>query len=79
MELLCVIAGWLIGICVFLGYRKGLKDGGWIKGDKPIAEPSGWIMRKKKTQKAEFDPKTEAILKNIDSYDGTAAGQKKID
>lgn len=76
MEFLYIITGVLIGIFLVLGYRKGLKDGMRLKEGKPIeAVPK----KKRKKEYAEVDPRTEAILRNIDSYDGTAVGQKKID
>lgn len=76
MEFLYIVAGILMGIFLVLGYRKGLKDGMRLKEGKPIeAAP----RKKKRKEYTEVDPRTEAILKNIDSYDGTATGQHKID
>lgn len=50
-------------------YRAGLRDG---KGDPPAP-----LFRVKKG-KVETDARLDAVLDNIDSYDGTSAGQKEV-
>ena len=67
----------IYGLFLIVAYRKGLSDGLDIMKGKDI-EPV-ITVEKKKESSPQVDLRTESILKNIDNYDGTGAGQIKID
>ena len=67
----------IYGLFLIMAYRKGLSDGLDIMKGKDI-EPV-ITVEKKKESSPQVDLRTESILKNIDNYDGTGAGQIKID
>ena len=77
MEMFYIAAAFIYGLFLIMAYRKGLSDGLDIMKGKDI-EPVITVEKKEKSG-AKFDLRTESILKNIDSYDGTGAGQIKID
>lgn len=68
----------IYGLFLIMAYRKGLSDGLDIMKGKDI-EPVITVEKKKESSAQQFDLRTESILKNIDNYDGTGAGQIKID
>ena len=68
----------IYGLFLIMAYRKGLSDGLDIMKGKDI-EPVITVEKKKESSAQQFDLRTESILKNIDNYDGTGAGQVKID
>lgn len=71
-----IIAAGIYGLFLLAAYRKGLRDGLKISRGK---EPEPVILsEKKRTEGTQLDARTEAILRNIDSYDGTNTGQKKV-
>lgn len=76
METAYIVLGFLMGFIVWQAYKRGLEDGLDIKEGKPLSVVK---EKKKRPQTKEVDPRTEAILRNIDNYDGTGVGQKKID
>lgn len=67
--LLCDVLGVLCVGC----YRMGLRDGMRAKDGAPPAP----IRRESARVKAD-NSRYDAILKNIDAYNGTSAGQKKV-
>ena len=67
----------IYGLFLIMAYRKGLSDGLDIMKGKDI-EPVITVENKKESS-PQVDLRTESILKNIDNYDGTGAGQVKID
>lgn len=77
MEMLYLALACIYGLFLIMAYRKGLSDGLGIMKGKDI-EPV-IAVEKKKESSTQFDIRTESILKNIDNYDGTSAGQVKID
>ena len=68
MMIPCVIAVW--------AYRQGIKDGMRAKDGNAPAE----IIKKPGVKPIESNEikRLNAILANIDAYDGTAAGQKEV-
>ena len=74
----------IFGVFILVSYTMGLKNGQKLKNKEEIKMP---IIEKteeknKKYEEVEaFDKQQEAImqvLENVENYDGTAKGQKKI-
>ena len=78
MDVAIIIEVLVCGLMFTAVYRKGLRDGIDIKDGKTV-EPMIKPSEKKETKPIELDERTEAILRNIDSYDGTSNGQQKIE
>ena len=78
MEMFYIAAAFIYGLFLIMAYRKGLSDGLDIMKGKDI-EPV-IVVEKNREEKGRtsFDARTEAILRNIDNYDGTSEGQKEI-
>ncbi len=78
MDIFVLAMAVLYGLFLLGAYRKGLRDGLNIsKGKEP--EPIIKESVKPDTRGQELDARTESILRNIDNYNGSAEGQKKID
>ena len=67
----CLVVG---GAFVF-AYRLGLRDGMRAKGGQ---EPAAVVQVKGRVKQSKEDKKYEAILSNIDSYDGSGIGQREV-
>lgn len=67
----CLVVG---GAFVFV-YRLGLRDGMRAKGGQ---EPVPVVQVKGRVKQSKEDKKYEAILSNIDSYDGSGIGQREV-
>ena len=78
MEVVVIGEALVFGLFLIVAYRKGLCDGLRINGGKS-PEPIIKKQDKAKNNTPVFDARTEAILKNIDNYDGTSEGQKVIE
>lgn len=79
MKMIYMALACIYGLFLLMAYRKGLKDGLDIMKGEDI-EPVIAISKEKENKShMNFDARTEAILRNIDNYDGTGEGQKKID
>lgn len=78
MEMCYMAFALIYGIIIAAAYRKGLCDGLKIVNGK---EPEPMLKKENKAAKTApvFDARTEAILQNIDNYDGTAEGQVVIE
>lgn len=67
-------AVFLIGARTYsVGYSDGRRE---REGKPPVKEP--FFPIKKKGKQAENTPYYDDILSNIDAYDGTETGQKKV-
>lgn len=79
-SIMLVIGFVTASVSVFLAYRQGIKDGRKLSENKPI-EPIVNIPSIPhpipKEQKAEID-RINAISRNIDAYNGTTKGQRKV-
>ena len=62
---------------VLFSYRKGLSDGKTIEKGEPLG-PIVPKVRKKARENRE-EQKLRAILCNIDSYNGSARGQREVE
>ena len=63
-------------IAVLSAYRQGIKDGMRMKdGKEPVDIIKKPVTKPKESKEIK---RLNAILANIDSYDGTAAGQKEV-
>ena len=69
--LICLMAV----LCVAC-YRLGLRDGRAMKDDAPL--PQAVKLPRKAPRPTERDLYYNTILKNIDAYDGTGAGQQEV-
>ena len=79
MELYYMGIACVYGLFFIMAYRKGLSDGLDIMKGKDI-EPVIAVSKEKEDKSyTNFDARTEAILRNIDNYDGTGEGQKVIE
>ena len=79
MEMVYMALACVYGLFLIMAYRKGLSDGLDIMKGKDI-EPVIAVSREKEDKGyTNFDARTEAILRNIDNYDGTSEGQKVIE
>lgn len=67
-----LMGAFLLGVAV---YRAGFSDGRGKEGNIP-QKPIIHLPKKAKT--AENTPYYDDILSNIDAYDGTETGQKKV-
>jgi len=76
MEMMIMIMAALGGLFLLGAYRRGLKDGMRIARGKSIEVARPRLA--KKTASA-FDERTEAVLMNIERYNGTGSGQQLID
>ncbi len=74
-----VIAGLIAAICCILAYRTGLRDGRAVKEGKDPAPLTLPERRKKANKNIEIErQRLEKIMQNIEAYDGSTRGQKKI-
>ena len=64
-----------LGICIVAAYRIGLRDGMRLKSGR---EPEAFIKERPKGRPTKEDKRINAILSNIDAYDGTGKNQKEI-
>ena len=76
MESMMIVMAALSGLFLLGAYRRGVCDGMRIAKGKSIE-----VVRGKSTKKnsAVFDGRTEAVLMNIERYNGTSSGQQIID
>ena len=76
MEMMILVMAALSGLFLLGAYRRGLTDGMRIAKGKGIE-----VAHRKVAKKggAVFDERTEAVLMNIERYNGTGSGQQIID
>lgn len=72
LMLLAAALGAMLVIC----YRQGLKDGMAVGEGKPL-EPVLQLTANKEEESPENE-RYNALLRNIDAYDGTGAGQEEV-
>ena len=75
MEMIIIVMAALSGLFLLGAYRLGLKDGMRIVRGKSIERK---VMGVRKKVEPMVDARTEAVLRNIERYDGTGAGQQQI-
>jgi hypothetical protein len=80
--LLVLATGTLCIVCFFIGVKAGKKEkikAPEVKDLNPIKKIQEIQIKKEETKEAELEKKKiETILENIDSYNGTAEGQKDV-
>ena len=77
--LLALVIGTLCIVCFYIGARVGQKV---VKGEKietPIQAVKNAVREDRERKEAEIkQDKLEAIMRNIESYDGTGYGQEDV-
>ena len=69
-----ILLALIVGAFVFFSYRQGLKDG--MRKEK--GEELAPVVRPRPKQANKQPDKWDTILANINAYDGTPKGQKKV-
>ncbi len=79
-SIMLVIGFVTASVAVFMAYRQGIKDGRKLSDNKPL-EPVISVPNvpapMSKEQKAEVN-RINAIMQNVDAYDGSPKGQRKV-
>ena len=75
MEMVIIVVAAVSGLFLLGAYRLGLKEGMRIASGKSIERKA---MSGKKKSDSMIDARTEAVLRNIERYDGTSTGQQQI-
>ena len=73
--IMTILAAILGGLFLVAAYRIGLRDGMRLKSGR---EPEAIIKERPKSRPTKEDKRINAILSNIDAYDGTGKNQKEI-
>jgi len=76
MEEMMIVMAAMSGLFLLGAYRRGLNDGMRIVKGKGIEVKR---MATEKKKEARTDARTEAVLMNIERYNGTGYGQQTID
>lgn len=69
-----ILLALVVGAFVFLSYRQGLKDG--MRKEK--GEELAPVVKSRPKQANKQPDKWDTIMANINAYDGTPKGQKKV-
>ena len=80
MEILTILAtGTLCIVCFFVGSKLGQTVAKGEKIDLPSVNPMKKIQEQREKKQAEKEKnRIDTILRNIDNYDGTGAGQEDV-
>ena len=76
MEMMILVMAALSGLFLLGAYRRGVCDGMRIAKGKSIEVVRG---KAKGINNTPYDKHTEAVLTNIERYNGTASGQQIIE
>ena len=80
-EVICVAMAFITAsAAVFFAYRQGIKDGHKLAENKPIDPIISIPKRQPKISKEQSEnlKALSTLVGNIDAYNGTAEGQKKV-